>query len=135
MKTQGKTHQELELLPNSPQLLSEIAARLHWLWRSLRGTTPAKLSQEMQVIHLENCWYHDRPVVAPSLAPLLWQTAREFLSRSRLANRNSSEPMLQRMVEDSGQVWWCASDPTTGQMTFLESEAEVDRWLEERFQG
>lgn len=130
-KTEWKTYQELELISESllPSPMDRVAARLHLVWRSLTRTQPAQLAAGKQMAHLEQCWQQGR--MKSASPPQFWQAVQEWFHRSFL--QSTSEPLIQRIADRSGQVWWCATDPATGAMSYLESEAEVDGWLEEYF--
>lgn len=43
-----------------------------------------------------------------------------------------AEPEIRQTLDRTGQTWWKVYDPLTGHTAYLESEAEVQIWLEER---
>jgi hypothetical protein len=41
-----------------------------------------------------------------------------------------SEPQITAIIDRSGQTWWRAYNPRTQDLKWLDSEAEVRRWLD-----
>lgn len=54
----------------------------------------------------------------------LWQSLATAMTRD-------CEPQIRQSLDPSGQLWWDAYDPITGKTTYLESEDEVYRWLDQ----
>jgi hypothetical protein len=129
-ETQWQRYKELELIPDlvaNPS--SNPLAQLMQLWRSLTDRAQPPLYRAQQVEHLETCWTLD--VRQPS--PTVWHSLGARFSQvlSTWKSLSSSEPEVHQVME-GGRVWWYAHDPLTGQSTYLESEEEVQVWLEER---
>lgn len=51
------------------------------------------------------------------------------------AIENSSKLSVERIVDETGSVWWYAFDPCTGKTLYAETEAEVMQWIEENQLG
>lgn len=135
MKAQWKHYKELELLPEDavePQAIySPIVAYLDRCWRSILNHRANKLDYEYQVEYLEqrlklNC---DQLLAKRSGFGKLWHFLNQPLS---LISFPQAEPEIRQTQDQAGQTWWRVYDPLTGQTAYLESEAEVHIWLEER---
>lgn len=128
MNIKWQQYRELELIPPStpePQSLHlPLTESLERVWRSRVEHRIETLAGKQQADHLERCWaLGDRPKAG--FWVLLWQGLQPLL-------RHSNEPEVQRITDGEGRHWWCAYDPRTGQKTYMESEEEVQVWLEER---
>jgi hypothetical protein len=66
----------------------------------------------------------------PTLAARLRHIWRSITSWFQ--SGDSSLPKIQQ-VSDAGGTWWYAYDPETGLTTFLESQRDIDMWLEGQF--
>ena len=66
---------------------------------------------------------------------LAWHSLVDALSHLPLVGSRAEdvEPKVQCTITQDGQSLCYAYEPKTGQMTYLESEKDFDRWLEERF--
>lgn len=138
MNIQWQKYKELELIADSlaePQTEKlKFAARLSQVWRSLASRSTQNLCYEQQVEHLEQClainWLDDG-----TSEPSIWRTVWAFLSQPvfSFSLSTSSEPQIRQVSDQGGRTWWYAYDPMTGQTTYLESEEDVQIWLEERF--
>jgi hypothetical protein len=138
MKHQWQTYKSLELLPDrvaSPQRSdSIIVMQLSRIWRSLANGLNNHLVDEQRVYRLEECWKLevddcDRPDELN-----IWQRTWDFLNQPifQWNSPTSSEPEIRQVSDQGGHIWWYAYDPLTGQKVYLESESEVQVWLEER---
>jgi hypothetical protein len=131
IETQWQRYKELELIPDSTPIPSaNLAVQIRHFWRSLSDRTQPPLYRAQQVKHLKTCWKLD---ICPS-HPNLWQSLEERLNQffSTCKSLSSNEPEVHQVTDQGGRVWWYAHDPLTGQTTYLESEEEVQVWLEER---
>ncbi|XGV95633.1 MAG: hypothetical protein ACAF41_23185 [Leptolyngbya sp. BL-A-14] len=135
MKTQWKHYKELELLPEEaaePETIySPLIAYLDRRWRSLLNHRASKLDYEYQVEYLERrlkltC---DQLPAKRSVFGKFWHFLNQPLS---LVSFSQAEPEIRQTQDKAGQTWWQVYDPLTGQIAYLESEAEVHIWLEER---
>ncbi|MBW4473630.1 MAG: hypothetical protein KME45_25125 [Stenomitos rutilans HA7619-LM2] len=136
MKTQWQRYKELELLPEGaaePQTIySPLIAYLDQRWRSLLNRRAALLDYEYQVEYLERrlslpC---SQTIEKHSLLRKLWHWLNQPINFEH--SFSPSEPEIQQTLDRTGQTWWKVYDPLTGQTAYLESEAEVHIWLEER---
>lgn len=138
MNIQWQKYRELELIADSiaePQTDKlAFVARLSQVWGSLANRSTQKLCCEQQVEHLKRClaidWLDDG-----TSEPSIWRTVWAFLSQPvfEWSLSTSSEPQIRQVSDRGGRTWWYAYDPITGQTTYLESEEDVQIWLEERF--
>lgn len=63
--------------------------------------------------------------------PSFWQKIRAFWTASGLErNRLSLDPEIIK-----GDRAWYAYESTTGQLTYLESEQDIDMWLDQTFRN
>lgn len=137
MKTQWQNYQELEQIPDSvlPPLenKSELLIWLNNRWLSLLNKLAGKFDYEKQVDHLEDCLELKYPKSngKPGLGRKIWEVLNRPIGSTRLASVQH-EPEIKQVADTKGQTWWEAYDPITGQITYLESEEEVQIWLEER---
>ena len=136
MKTQWQRYKELELLPNraaeAQAIHSPLVAYLDQRWRSLLDHRAAQLDHEYQVEYLERRLRIACPQISEK--PSLWRTLWHLLNQpiNFGYSFSQSEPEIQQTLDRTGQTWWKVYDPLTGQTAYLESEAEVHVWLEER---
>ena len=136
MKNHWKNYKELELISDSrPEPLisqSVIVARLSRMWRSKANRTAQNLSEQQQYEHLEQCF--ELKEKAQGWGTNFWRNVWTVLNQPLFEwNPSAShEPEIRRILDRSGQTWWYAHDPLTGQTTYLESEEDVQIWLEER---
>lgn len=70
------------------------------------------------------------PAFKQTSKPSLWQKIRAFWTASGL-ERNTLPIDPEIIRGDRG--WWYAYESTTGQLTYLESEKDIDMWLDESF--
>lgn len=130
-ETQWQRYKELELIPDAvPTPSSSFVVQLIQRWRSLIDRSQIPLYRAQQIEHLETCWTLD----ALPCRPTVWQSLGERFSQFLWAweSLSSSEPEVHQVTDQGGRVWWYAHDPLTGQTTYLESEEDVQIWLEER---
>ena len=138
MKHQWQTYKSLELLPDSiasPQPShSIIVLQLSKIWRSLANGLNHHLVDEQQVHRLEECWKLDVNDCDRSIEPNIWHKVWVVLNQPifQWNFSTSTEPEIRQVSDQSGHVWWYAYDPMTGEKVYLESESEVQIWLEER---
>jgi hypothetical protein len=138
MKHQWQTYKLLELLPDhtaSPHRShSIIVLQLSRVWRSLANELNNHLVDEQRVYRLEECWKLDVEDCDRATEPNIWQKAWVFLNQPifQWNPSTSSEPEIRQVSDQGGHIWWYAYDPMTGQKVYLESESEVQIWLEER---
>lgn len=133
-----KAYQELELVPDripEPDTINSVVAyQLVKVWGSIVRRKVEKLPPTIQIQHLERCWFRDGMEHA-SRSSGIWRSLWAALNRPLFAQGVTaiSEPEIRQVADHQGQVWWCAYDPRTGRRTYLESEEEVQIWLEQRF--
>lgn len=141
MKTQWQIYQELELLPTAlpaPRAVtSPIAAYLGNRWRSLLDRQTSKLDYEQQVDYLERrlALNSYETTGKASVFRQLWKLLNQPLNLGWGLGQSIAshpEPEIRQTLDTTGHKWWQVYDPLTGQTTYLESEAEVQIWLEER---
>ena len=136
MKSQWQAYKELELLPEivEPQSIhSPLAASLDRWWRSLLNHRAGKLDYEDQVDYLERRF--TLTCGRSTARTHVWQTLWRLLNqpiRFEPYRRTRPEPEVRQTLDQKGQTWWTVYDPLTGQTAYLESESEVQIWLEER---
>jgi hypothetical protein len=137
MKKQWETYKSLELVPDavaSPQISHSIVVfQLRQVWQSLMKGINNHLVYEQQVHRLEQCWELEIADCNRPVKPNLWNKSWALLNQPILQRgfSTSSEPEI-RQIDQGGHIWWYAYDPMTGQKAYLESESEVQIWLEER---
>lgn len=138
MKNQWFTYVELEQLSRAvPEPFvshSMIVNRLSLVWRSFTHRAIDKLTYGEQLEMLERCVTFDWPQrehKKPSFWNKLWILMNQPLFAWDLTP--CQEPKIRQILDSEGHLWWYAYDPLTGQTTYLESEADVQIWLEERF--
>lgn len=136
MKSQWQAYKELELLPDivEPQTIhSPLIGYLDSWWRSLLSRRAGSLDYENQVEYLERrlkllC---ERSTAHTHVWQKLWRLLNQPL-RFGPHQPTQAEPEVRQTLDQTGQTWWTVYDPLTGQTAYLESEAEVQIWLEER---
>ena len=136
MKTQWQQYKELELLPDNvaaPQTIhSPLLAAFDRYWRSQLDQGARKLDYEYQVEYLER-----RLTIVcgrPTTTANPWRKCWSLLNTPLRFNPYRStqpEPEIRRTLDKLGQAWWHVYDPCTGRTAYLESEADVQVWLEE----
>lgn len=111
-----------------------FVARLSQVWRLLASRFTQKLCYEQQVEHLKRCLALDWFELDGTSKPSIWCTVWAFLSQPVFEWNlsTSSEPKIQQVSDQGGRTWWYAYELMTGQTTYLESEEDVQIWLEER---
>jgi hypothetical protein len=141
MNRQWQNYRDMELIPaaipapRSPH--RAIVSRGDQIWRSLVDNVIAKFSDKRRTEHLERCftltWYHHG--TRPHNPSNPWRTMWLILNQPLFcaASPVFPEPEIEQILDPEGRTWWCAYDPRTGQKTYMESEEEVQNWLEERF--
>lgn len=136
MKTQWQQYKELELLPDlvaEPQTIySPLVAALDRRWRSILNQRARKLDYEYQVEYLEQRLTLTCMRSTPTAS--VWRKCWNVLNRPlRLEPYlpTHPEPEIRQTLDHAGQTWWQVYDPITGHTAYLESEAEVQVWLED----
>ena len=129
---QSQIYQQLELIPDSvtvPLANKHIPAQLVKLWQELIKTFTEKLSYQQRVEHLER----SLALECSSSSIVTWQTIWTFLNQplSVPSLFTSPEPEMWIKLDRDGNTWWYVRDPITGQKTVLDSEQQVQIWLEE----
>ncbi len=137
MKTQWQIYKQLEGLDRTiprPQVLeSTVAARMDRLWQRLVQRLLEKQSYDQQLHHLQACLRLDGSGQTHDKGSKAWDKRWVILNQPIFEWKPATrEPKVQRILDQGGQPWWYAYDPRTGQSTYLESEEEVQIWLEER---
>lgn len=138
MNIQWHIYRNLELIPDTvtePQASnSAFVIRLTEGWRSLVNKIVDNFSLERQVDHLEKCWFLNGTEHKNRNWATTASTVWLFLNQPIFKNSfpTSPEPIIRQLSDDRGEVFWCAYDPLTREEIFLESEEEVQIWLEER---
>lgn len=136
MKTQWQRYKELELLPDvvaEPQTIhSPLIASLDRSWRSLLNQRARNLNHEYQVEYLERrlTLISVRSTIAANIWRKCWSILNQPLSFGFQLTTHP-EPEIRRTLDQTGQAWWQVYDPSTGHTAYLESEADVQIWLEE----
>ena len=137
MENYWQTYQELELVTASTAepLVSHsiIVRRLSQVWRSLTLKRISQLTEAQQREHLERCGAIAADFTVSDRAKFwhhLWRQLNQPLFNWHWVA--SYEPEIRQVADQGGRVWWYAHDPMTGQTTYLESEEDVQIWLEER---
>lgn len=141
MNRQWQIYRDLELIPDAiPEPRSphrDIMIRCRQIWRSLVDGVITNFSDDQCPGHLERClaltWYQRG--IYPRNPSNPWRTVWLILNQPLFTSRSPvfPEPEIQQILDPEGRTWWCAYDPRTGQKTYMESEEEVQHWLEERF--
>lgn len=138
MNQQWRQYRALELIPDE---VPEPQVRYSWLtrcllsmWQSIVEVDTEQLTHEQRLERLEQHWQLDGTESLQSEPSGFWGSLWVALNQPLFrTNPTYSEPEIQPIIDPSGRRWWCARDPKTGQQTFLESEEEIQIWLEERF--
>lgn len=137
MKTQWQQYKELELLPDNVAapltIHSPLLAAFDRHWRSWLDQRARKLDHEYQVEYLERrltltC---RRSTTTANFWRGCWSLLNKPL-RFKPYLSTYPEPEIRRTLDKMGQFWWHVYDPCTGRTAYLESEADVQVWLEER---
>lgn len=137
MKNYWKTYKELELISGSrlEPIVSKsiIVKRLSLIWRSMSNRSAQRLSYQQQFEHLEQCFEINETAQIVKQSRF-WHNIWAILNQPLFEwNPTASrEPEIRQVLDRTGQTWWYAHDPLTGQSTYLESEEDVQIWLEER---
>jgi hypothetical protein len=138
MKSHWQNYKKLELIAEAtpvPQTNhSPLVAQLAKLWNSNTNRSIEKLSPQQHLQHLERSLKLECPDSDGAKDSTVWQTLWTCLTQPILEWNlsNASEPEVRRIADQNGHAWWYVYDPITGQKTYLESEEEVQIWLEER---
>ncbi|WAL60756.1 hypothetical protein [Thermocoleostomius sinensis] len=128
---QWQRYKQLELIPDSVPIPSaNLIDQIKYFWHTLINRDQPLLYRVQQIEHLNNCWQLELGPSHPQVWQLLDECVNQLLSSWR--SLSSSEPEVHQITDQGGRVWWYAYDPLTGQATYLESEEEVQVWLEER---
>lgn len=135
MKSQWHLYQDLELIPASssapPLSYSPIAQKLMQIWRGHLNRVAAKLTPAQQVERLKRCYATETVGLSePQGWAKVWWLMNQPLFT--LQAGRTPEPEVWRSADAAGNVWWHVYDPTTGYTAALETEEEVQIWLEER---
>ena len=137
MKTQWQTYQELELIPDSvPNPQKNRLSLTQWFqqnWHTIRYFVNRKDGHIYPVKFLETCLAIDCSKSPPKNK--IWQKIEQWVNPlvadwSRLPTY--PEPQIRQILDRQGQTWWHAYDPITGETAYLETEEEVQVWLETR---
>ncbi|MBW4519995.1 MAG: hypothetical protein KME16_09900 [Scytolyngbya sp. HA4215-MV1] len=137
MKTQWQVYKELELIPESvPSPVKNRPVLTAWFlrnWQSLWNSINRKHMDGHPIEFLEGCLALDYSRLASENRS--WHKIRQSFNHF-FANWDLlptyPEPQIRRIFDHQGQAWWHAYDPVTGQAVYLETEEEVQIWLEER---
>jgi hypothetical protein len=137
MKTQWQDYKSLELIPDSvpdPESISlTFANRIGEFWRQIFAPF-SSTSVEEPYEYLERCLELDSSKLFSDKRSSPWYKFRTFFSDlfdCRISH--SPEPEVWQSADSVGNLWWHVYDPMTGQSADLESEEEVQIWLEEHF--
>lgn len=135
MENYWQIYQQLEQIPAAvPQqqtTASPIVKQVIKIWRSLLDKDAAQLTQIQQIQRLERCYESDLVVRRPSGWQRLWTVLNQPLLSLRFSQ--CQEPQVWKTIDSVGRVWWHVFDPNTGRTASLDSEEEVQIWLEERY--
>lgn len=71
------------------------------------------------------------PPVTPTNAPPAASWLGQLMQRYRNWCATRLEPKITTATDSSGQTWWQIYDPRTQKRKYMDSEAEVMRWLDE----
>lgn len=138
MKSQWQMYKKLELIAEAtpvPQTNhSPLVAQLAKWWNSKTNRSVENRSPQQHLQHLEQSLKLECPNSNRVNDSNFWQTLWTLLTQPIFAWNlpTASEPMIRRIADQNGHAWWYVYDPLTGQKTYLESEEEVQIWLEER---
>ncbi len=136
MNYQWEIYKALELLPDTvPPPPRHGIACLTWLnhyRRAKLNLLAEKRSFEQQVGYLERSLTLD--YAHQNTFTGLWEKLWDVLNRPLVWGLSPAceEPQISQITDREGHLWWQAYDPITGQTTYLDSEQEVQIWLEER---
>lgn len=139
MELHWRIYQVLELIPKAVhEPATSHSALATWArqnWQSLIERFTDTLAPNQQIDHLERCWSKSEFEADRAANTDIFRVVCSVLIQSLSAKYRSlqSEPQIRRVTGSEGNYWY-AYDPVTGQTTYLESERDIDRWLEERFQ-
>lgn len=136
MNPQWQTYKQSELIsdtvPEPPVNHSLLVTWLNPGWRFCVNQSLWRRSSLGQIHHVERCWFLENSGKA-EIQTSGWQRLWIFLNQPiEVCLGLTNEPEIQQVADQCGQVWWYIYDPLTGQSFYLESEAEVLTWLEER---
>lgn len=134
MTTQWQLYQTLELIPPSvPEpVVSHSPIVNHWgqLRLMLTARSREKLTRWQQVDWLERCYVTEiKSGLIASCCRGIWAMLNRPLFS--LQASPAPEPQVWQTVDWAGHLWWHVYDPSTGSTADLESEEEVQIWLEE----
>lgn len=133
MNSQWHTYQALELIPEAlpaPQVQHSILVRrLSRGWRSLLDRFDQTLTQEQQLERLEQCYDAE---IKPA-AKLWWRSLWLALNQPLFTWKHAPalEPQIWQSADFGGCIYWHIYDPVTGRAAILNSETEVQIWLDE----
>ncbi len=138
MEIRWQNYRNLEMIPNTvrhPGISTSAFAT--WVQQRLQGFNKSfanHLAPQQQVEHLERCWSKSELEISETnyinIFGVIWSVLKQSVLH-RISSQQQ-EPTIQRLQGTQGSFWY-AYDPVTGQTTYLESERELDRWLEEWF--
>lgn len=76
-----------------------------------------------------------KSVCPPSTTAHTAQGWMATLKQWMTAIANSSKLTVERIRDESGEIWWYAFDPRTGKTLYAENESEVVQWIEDNRLG
>lgn len=120
---------------NSPQLFAQHRANLA---ASLAHRLEvAKAAHNTQLIVLLEQEQRQLGLIANStpFSASFFQRIKATWNNWMEAIANSTKLSVERIVDESGMLWWRAYDPTSGKMLYAETESEVLQWIEENNLG
>jgi hypothetical protein len=130
MTSQWDEYRKLEMLPDSVSKEHTGLSLLSWVAQIWQGK-PDLYSTTQQRNHLERCLEHTQ--FTPEHSGF-WRRTWQMLSQPIGRQRSTiifPEPQITQVCDRRGQLWWQVYDPMTGQTKYLDSETEVQIWLEE----
>lgn len=138
MKNQWQIYKKLESIDDAvpPPFISHSPI-VNWLGQVRRfrnGQLVERFSYKQQLYHLSRCLNRDCSNPGHTASSRFWRNVWSCLNQPlfQWSFSASFEPEVRRVADQSGRAWWYVYDPRTGQTSYLESEEEVQIWLEER---
>jgi hypothetical protein len=96
----------------------------------MRTTADFSEKRRVQIVADLEAQYQAKPTLPQvGIASRIWQGLQTVMR----AIAGSDEPQIRQLRDRNGQSVWRSYDPITGQTAYLNSEAEVRSWLEQRY--
>ncbi|PSF34238.1 hypothetical protein C7H19_19100 [Aphanothece hegewaldii CCALA 016] len=72
------------------------------------------------------------PILSRNSQPTIWRKIQEFWTAFGWERNMLS---LDPEIRQGGRNWWYVYESTINQLTYLESEQDIDMWLEQSFRN